>query len=101
MTINYYSPQKALDRLYKEGLTMTSKQYDLKKFTLPGWTKRLPEHANLSTKDIAEIFGVKAGSVLCMVGLGYIPESDSKQNGIKAYKHFWYLKLLRSPESKG
>ena len=78
---------------------MPEKQYPIKKFKLPDWTKKMPDHANLSTKDIAPIFGCKAGSVKCMIGFGYIPEPDGKEKGIKAYKNFWSLGMLRRLES--
>jgi hypothetical protein len=75
----------------------------MKPYTLPQWTKCLPDHAVLSTKDVYPIFGYsnkRSVSKGVKAGLVPAPDQQSIQNYMKVKIHQWSLGLLRRHESE-
>ena len=87
----------------------------MKKFSLPSWTKSLPNDACLNSKDISKIFGYKgrpkgerhgsaSGALDYAIKNGIVPEPDKRStrtNHWKKNRIFWsmgYLRGLASPE---
>lgn len=79
---------------------MQESEITCKPFTLPEWTKDLPDYAKLTSDDIRPIFGYgKKTSVTNQVKKGFIPPPDSKSSYRlnTSYKHkvYWTLGYLR------
>ena len=70
----------------------------MKKFSLPLWTKSLPNNSYLNSKEVAVIFGYSGiGSLDRAMKKGLIPLPDKRasRQGRAAY-NMWSVGLLRS-----
>lgn len=80
-------------------------QVKFKSFTLPEWTKILPDSAKLTSIDIRPIFGYSDNtSISLQIKKGRIPPPDSKSsyrfNSSYRHKVYWTLGYLRKLENK-
>ena len=74
----------------------------MRRFKLPEWTKELPDHSNLMSKDIMAIFGYKGlSATFSHIYNGRLPEPDGSIGrgsiGRRA-KNTWSLGYLRRLE---
>jgi hypothetical protein len=73
----------------------------MKKLILPEWTKCLPNHSRINSKDMVIIYGYKnANDMSNHIKGGYIPDADFKvpKKGRRPY-FLWSLGYLRAIES--
>jgi hypothetical protein len=82
----------------------------MRSFTLPDWTKDLPDETRLGSKEVAEIFGYKLNGLQSLMRDGYIPPPDMdlrvgykigwSKNRVGRKRLYWKLGTLRRLEKK-
>ena len=75
----------------------------MKEFTLPDWTKHLPDSATLFSEDLVKIFGYKnANSLSASLAWDAFPNPDGRlARPPRKSRITWSMGYLRKLESKG
>lgn len=76
----------------------------MKPFTLPAWTKKLPDNAFLNSAEVAKIFGyTDRCNITQRIKDGLVPEPDQKTSAktiFKCNRLGWSLGGLRKMEKQ-